>query len=327
MPNYLDPFPYAFLGSDPRGYTLFPLSAKTSPFYPISRTDGGSFSPGPNPIACYQAPVSGSTGQESQYPAPTPVGNNPFSHDQDQTDSINTIYTDNDAFLAKNDDNPTTVPLANPTDSDGQSLRKPSDSQQLQAEAWMHAIETAYPQFSHAKKWLLERMFRNRVALYSVYSRIGDRDLGGLPSPQQLLLGRFKCRLCLKPRYIQNISSWKAHVYQDLRPFVCTWESCEYRQFSFGSRGSWIQHENLHLQHKQWRCHLCDFSCYVKRYLHFHRLQCHGNAAHDKSINDCLETSNYDGEPCPFCGRQISSWEDRRDHWVEHFEDISFVRI
>jgi len=64
----------------------------------------------------------------------------------------------------------------------------------------------------------------------------------------------FECPYCWTIQTVTNSRKWKKHVFQDLRPYVCTFESCDLKVFA--DRSSWFNHE-LQAHRVEWCCPFC----------------------------------------------------------------------
>lgn len=64
----------------------------------------------------------------------------------------------------------------------------------------------------------------------------------------------FECPYCWTIQTFTNSRKWKKHVFQDLRPYVCTFESCDLKVFA--DRSSWFNHE-LQAHRVEWCCPFC----------------------------------------------------------------------
>jgi hypothetical protein len=83
----------------------------------------------------------------------------------------------------------------------------------------------------------------------------------GVPMPPtRNLPAEFECQLCFKVKKFQKPLDWTKHVYQDVRPYICTYRNCE-EPFpkSFKRKADWVKHENQrHRQLEQWICQYED---------------------------------------------------------------------
>ncbi|KAF8248394.1 hypothetical protein K440DRAFT_583636, partial [Wilcoxina mikolae CBS 423.85] len=53
----------------------------------------------------------------------------------------------------------------------------------------------------------------------------------------------FQCPICFAIIAVSNQKAWKRHVFQDLRPYVCTFEGCAKSNHLFDSQHEWFEHE------------------------------------------------------------------------------------
>ncbi|RFU33867.1 hypothetical protein B7463_g2501, partial [Scytalidium lignicola] len=65
----------------------------------------------------------------------------------------------------------------------------------------------------------------------------------------------FQCPYCFTEQRVQNKAGWKKHVFHDLKPYVCTFKTCEMRMFR--SRNEWFAHE-LQNHRREWVCQYCQ---------------------------------------------------------------------
>lgn len=64
----------------------------------------------------------------------------------------------------------------------------------------------------------------------------------------------FECHYCWTIQTVTNRRMWKKHVFQDLRPYICTFEGCDMKVFA--DRSSWFSHE-LQAHRVEWCCPFC----------------------------------------------------------------------
>jgi tetratricopeptide (TPR) repeat protein len=64
----------------------------------------------------------------------------------------------------------------------------------------------------------------------------------------------FECPFCWTVQDIQRDSTWRKHVFRDLKPYICTFEDCDIKLFS--DRREWFEHE-LSYHRAQWCCDFC----------------------------------------------------------------------
>ncbi|ORY02184.1 hypothetical protein BCR34DRAFT_667757 [Clohesyomyces aquaticus] len=65
----------------------------------------------------------------------------------------------------------------------------------------------------------------------------------------------FECPYCLITKNITSDRKWRRHVFEDLKPYVCTYEDCDLQDYFFEDRDTWFKHETL--QHRaKWFCNV-----------------------------------------------------------------------
>ncbi|RDW61415.1 hypothetical protein BP5796_11307 [Coleophoma crateriformis] len=114
----------------------------------------------------------------------------------------------------------------------------------------------------------------------------------------------FICPYCWTEEVVQNRAAWKKHVFQDLKPYVCTFEECDLKMFK--SRREWFTHE-LQLHRREWTCQECShkpFSTQAEFLGHLissHKF--HGNECHlEAYILQSEEPVNrIPTSACPLC--------------------------
>ncbi|KAF8053829.1 hypothetical protein FPV67DRAFT_1443106 [Lyophyllum atratum] len=50
----------------------------------------------------------------------------------------------------------------------------------------------------------------------------------------------------------------RRHVFEDLRPYVCTFQNCHRANHLFASRHEWYDHEGT-FHRREWYCKPCNF--------------------------------------------------------------------
>ncbi|KAI5781743.1 hypothetical protein DFH27DRAFT_580291 [Peziza echinospora] len=64
----------------------------------------------------------------------------------------------------------------------------------------------------------------------------------------------FQCPYCFDIISLENTNiSWMNHIFQDLRPYVCTFQDCHKADYLFESRSEWFQHE-AQFHRLEWFC-------------------------------------------------------------------------
>jgi hypothetical protein len=127
----------------------------------------------------------------------------------------------------------------------------------------------------------------------------------------------------------------RMHVFADLKPYICTYESCPSALVTFSDRKSWAQHEfSCHRSDVVFKCDDCDreltneaaFSAHVEEY-HVTKpsnTQLLALAAAAREIRHHPANEQL----CPLCLQ--SGWQDERKfitHVARHMEDIALSAV
>ena len=111
-------------------------------------------------------------------------------------------------------------------------------------------------------------------------------------------LKEFECPYCFTvcSRRLLSPREWKAHVLKDLRPYVCTYETCHSGSQLYDSFGDWVNHE----------------------------LSQHGK----KSVPNSVAATNFqDRRECPFCFESFVNWETSARHIATHLIRIALFAL
>ncbi|CVK91749.1 uncharacterized protein FPRN_09583 [Fusarium proliferatum] len=98
-----------------------------------------------------------------------------------------------------------------------------------------------------------------RETILSMASTALDADGKGIEvpkPPEEALNGdSFTCPYCwvVCPPKEGKGKSWKSHVLHDLKPYVCTYETCNSANDLYQSRKAWVDHEET-VHRPSWRC-------------------------------------------------------------------------
>ncbi|PGH13362.1 hypothetical protein AJ80_06356 [Polytolypa hystricis UAMH7299] len=151
-----------------------------------------------------------------------------------------------------------------------------------------------------------------------------------LPPPPSLspFQKEFTCLYCCvvcPSRHAQG-KSWRAHILQDLQPYICTYPSCPEPDQLYMSRYAWLEHERL-LHRKVWQCfeHANTFFS-SKDGLRNHLKSSHESLTKHQILNivDLSETTLEDERQlCPFCFMEGSFEKGLGYHMAFHQELFS----
>ncbi|KAM7203212.1 hypothetical protein V8F20_004154 [Naviculisporaceae sp. PSN 640] len=124
----------------------------------------------------------------------------------------------------------------------------------------------------------------------------------------------FECPLCRTIQSVADRKEWKAYVFADLEPYVCTFEDCQSSSSLFASRHVWWQHE-IDNHRRGWQCTICASAITgteasstqftSKRDIESHIRKRHSDTVIDIQVEFvvkmCENPINIGSPRCPFC--------------------------
>ncbi|KAI1375813.1 hypothetical protein F4677DRAFT_101599 [Hypoxylon crocopeplum] len=125
----------------------------------------------------------------------------------------------------------------------------------------------------------------------------------------------FDCPTCFTTQSFRRETSWKAHVFSDLRAYVCTTVGSECGHQLFNNCNAWFDHE-LQFHRSKYVCPLCNEDTHDKSTLASHVKSVHGSFTIEHvtalvGIGRVVPT-HFKARDCPFC-----------DIWAEVLESRS----
>ncbi|MCJ1285845.1 hypothetical protein MMC26_005187 [Xylographa opegraphella] len=130
------------------------------------------------------------------------------------------------------------------------------------------------------------------------------------PTPVEVALGNpFECDIC--GHLLSNIKNrvdWKIHVFADLQPYICTFDSCAKDFITFPTRSLWGSHEfDEHRVTRCWKCPECAHTGSTAQMMEEHLRKRHGESitlAQLPLIISAAETKSplpIEDQRCPLC--------------------------
>lgn len=127
---------------------------------------------------------------------------------------------------------------------------------------------------------------------------------------------------------------WKAHVYRDLKPYMCTFEDCSQEHQLYGNKDDWFQHElDCHRSQSVWSCGMCRTDFKTPYRLEAHLQSRHSDLAsyqvdlireHSKRYSLLRPLSE---QPCAFCGSTCDNLYDLQSHLGNHLENFALATL
>lgn len=161
------------------------------------------------------------------------------------------------------------------------------------------------------------------------------KDLDGrvaqLPPPPNAASNNqdFVCPYCfvLCPSRHGHSRAWRAHIVQDLQPYLCTYAGCHEGSRLYGSRQAWLDHEGR-VHRKAWRCRdHADLEFKSQQSLEQHLRTRHSGSISEQQIADYAEISETtyedDRKQCSLCLQDAKNIPNMANHLANHLERIS----
>ncbi|KAK8014839.1 hypothetical protein PG990_008135 [Apiospora arundinis] len=97
---------------------------------------------------------------------------------------------------------------------------------------------------------------RAKSAVTKMSARINHLDYPICPAQS----GSFECPLCpeLLPKEYTQRERWRAHVAQDLNPYVCVFDECPTSDTLYTTTYEWMSHMTIHHAAFQFSCQICS---------------------------------------------------------------------
>ncbi|UNI16895.1 hypothetical protein JDV02_003285 [Purpureocillium takamizusanense] len=163
-------------------------------------------------------------------------------------------------------------------------------------------------------------------------SAAGKNEYRIPPLPKEALAGPFECPFCYRIITATSTISWKRHVHEDLRPYICLEKDCIAPEKEFARRHHWMNH----MRQSHWSTYTCPASCGAM-FLSVSECQEHLTQSHpgpvqaDKMIAlielgaQPLDLS--EGIACPLCGDSLKSAQQYRHHVGRHQEQLALFAL
>lgn len=135
-------------------------------------------------------------------------------------------------------------------------------------------------------------------------------------------------------RCIRLPSPPRRHVYKDLQPYMCTFDSCFKANTMFEKRREWFNHE-LQVHRREWCCNVNDHEAYQNKAMfveHMERL--HADSYEQAQLNSVVplfeRPATTTTASCPFCTREDTqglSISRLAKHLARHMEMLALFAL
>ncbi|RTE71763.1 hypothetical protein BHE90_013834 [Fusarium euwallaceae] len=173
----------------------------------------------------------------------------------------------------------------------------------------------------------------SEISQTSYASSTGDVEQRSVPPlPTEASEGPFECPFCYMMIAVGDESSWKSHVYRDLRPYVCLEKDCMRPDKEFSRRRQWMDH----VKQNHWKVYPCPFSCQLTFTSNSecmeHVSQSHAGAGTLQELAAMISLSQQpldirSGISCPICGVNLNSAQQYQSHVGRHQEQLALFAL
>ncbi|KAH8682294.1 hypothetical protein BX600DRAFT_448189 [Xylariales sp. PMI_506] len=128
-----------------------------------------------------------------------------------------------------------------------------------------------------------------------------------------------------------GVQEWTAHVYHDLKPYICTFGNCSHKDQPFSNRKDWFQHElNLHRSRLIWSCGICrsEFSQEDELVAHLQSLHIDIPTQPLSYMRETCKRYSHDqigDQECVLCGQVYSEIDKLELHLGNHLETFALA--
>lgn len=149
--------------------------------------------------------------------------------------------------------------------------------------------------------------------------------------------GAFLCPYChdeidIGIQVVSN-DDWEGHVFNDLEPYMCTFDDCLRAEKTYGLRDDWFKHElESHRVVKVWACQSCQIEYRSAQEFEAHLQEKHDSICGPQQmammVSLCMKHSQrHQGqEHCPLCSVKMKSVE-LKAHVANHLEQLALTSV
>ncbi|KAF8251244.1 hypothetical protein K440DRAFT_596463, partial [Wilcoxina mikolae CBS 423.85] len=135
----------------------------------------------------------------------------------------------------------------------------------------------------------------------------------------------FQCPICFDIVSIRGgQSSWKRHVFRDIRPYMCTFPACVKLEHLFGNQHEWFEYE-LEYHRRSWHCNQCNQTFSSVETFKKHLQRAHPDSFSEEFLPTIIERCTRPDESpqiCPLCG-EIQTFNRLQRHLGSHLQQIA----
>ncbi|KAL3954008.1 hypothetical protein ACCO45_011964 [Purpureocillium lilacinum] len=163
-------------------------------------------------------------------------------------------------------------------------------------------------------------------------SAAGKEEYRIPPLPTAASIGPFECPFCYRIITATSTASWKRHVHEDLRPYICLEKDCLAPEKEFPRRHQWMNH----MKQSHWSTYTCPASCGATfpsvSACQEHIAQRHLGAYQASEIGVLIRLGAKplgltEGISCPLCRDLLRSAQQYQHHVGRHQEQLALFAL
>ncbi|KAH8820807.1 nb-arc domain-containing protein [Xylogone sp. PMI_703] len=133
--------------------------------------------------------------------------------------------------------------------------------------------------------------------------------------------------------HIETSTDWDLHVFKDLEPYMCTFDSCLRAEKTWGMKDDWFRHElESHRILKVWVCQSCISEFTTPQSFEEHLQEFHDSIRGPKQlammVSLCMKHSEKrpGDQVCPLCGLSLKM-DSLKEHIANHLEQLALTSL
>jgi hypothetical protein len=192
---------------------------------------------------------------------------------------------------------------------------------------------TTYMQKPSQQSWLYPPSTSVAISEKSVVSDYATQELA-IAVPRMPVVSSsttddaFVCPYCCSPQRVMSEILWEKHVFDDLKPYICTFPSCDMKDHLFADRSQWWQHET-EMHRFAWHCNLPQHRSYDDREDFMrHMREGHGTSFTNKQLDGVTSIFRIPSEkPAGVCNLCFRYSTNLKSHISRHLKRIALFAL
>jgi hypothetical protein len=138
----------------------------------------------------------------------------------------------------------------------------------------------------------------------------------------------FVCPYCCSPQRVMSEILWEKHVFDDLKPYICTFPNCNMKDHLFADRSQWWQHET-EMHRFAWHCNLPHHRSYNNREDFIrHMREGHGTSFTNTQLDGVTSMFRIPSEkPAGVCNLCFRYSTNLKSHVSRHLKRIALFAL